>query len=74
MPSGSFYQVHVGCPFYKWDNGRCKITCEGVVDGSTLTTNFPNKREFRTQMDTFCCSRYICCEIYRMLMDNKYDE
>ena len=74
MSSESYRQVLVRCPFYHRDNGRSTITCEGIVEGSTLSLNFPNKQEFLTQSDVFCCDYYKNCEVYRMLMDARYDE
>lgn len=65
----------VKCPFYKRDDSQ-KITCEGVVDESTLSLNFTKKDGKRTQFTVFCCNtqNYKCCEIYRMLMSEKYCE
>lgn len=62
----------VGCPFYRRDDNRSKITCEGIVDGSTVTLSFIRLRDFDTQMRVFCCEYFRKCEIYRMLME-KYD-
>ena len=31
-------------------------------------------RDYKIQLREYCCKRYICCEIYRMLMDAKYQE
>ena len=73
MPSGSYRQVHVRCPFYKFDDGKRRITCEGIIDDSSLALIYHNKCEFETQMQAFCCDRYNNCEIYRMLI-NKYEE
>ena len=36
MPSGSYKQADVQCPFYRYDDGRRRITCEGIVDGCSL--------------------------------------
>ena len=73
MPSGSYKQIEVKCPFYKYDDGKRRITCEGIIDDSSLALIFHNKRDYEIQIDTFCCERYTKCEVYRMLMD-KYDE
>lgn len=64
----------VKCPFYKNDDAQ-KITCEGIVDGSTLSLNFRLKSDKRCQFTIFCCHHnYKFCEIYRMLMSEKYKE
>ena len=72
MAGGSFQQVHVKCPFYRNDDSRCKLSCEGVIEGSTLTWSFQHKADLKQQMDIFCCEYYKNCEVYRMLMEAKY--
>ncbi len=74
MSSGSYRQAHVNCPFYRSDDGRGKIICEGILDGSTLALRMKSKADFELQIREYCAKRYICCEIYRMLMDSKYEE
>lgn len=74
MPSGSFKQIDVQCPFYKYDDGKQRITCEGLVDNSSLALIYHRKNDYEMQIDTFCCEHYRKCEIYRMLMEAKYDE
>lgn len=73
MPSGSFFQADVGCPFYKYDDGRRRITCEGLTDGSSVALIYHRKSDFETQIKVFCCKHYQKCEIYRILME-KYEE
>lgn len=73
MPSGSYKQVYVRCPFFRSDDGGRHITCEGPTEESSLTLNFPRKAEFETQITVFCCDHYQNCEIYRMLMDKYQD-
>ena len=72
MPSGSFNQVLVRCPFYKFDDGKRRITCEGIIDDSSLSLIFRKKADQVKQLYVFCCRHYEHCEIYRMLMENKY--
>lgn len=73
MPSGSYRQVDVICPFYKFDDGKRRITCEGVIDDSSLALIYHNRRDYETQINTFCCKHFRKCEVYRLLMD-KYKE
>ena len=73
MSSGSYWQVHVGCPFYRSDDGRRRIICEGIVDGCSLSLTYQRKDEYEKQLRIFCCDQYKKCEVYRMLMD-KYQE
>lgn len=73
MPSGSFRQIDVQCPFYKHDDGKRRITCEGLVDRSSLSLTYLSKKDYEIQIETFCCEHYKKCEVYRMLME-KYEE
>lgn len=73
MPSGSYRQVDVRCPFYQFDDGKKQITCEGIIDKSSLALTYRLKADYETQITQFCCLHYDKCEVYRMLMD-KYDE
>lgn len=76
MPSGSYNQINVGCCFYKYDDGRKMITCEGLVgkDESSIALIYHNKDDFKIHFETFCCKYHTRCEIYRMLMESKYDD
>lgn len=71
---GSHWDVHVHCPFYKYDNGKTRIVCEGIVDGSTITNTYQRKDAYLNQITGYCCGTFDKCEIYRMLMQNKYEE
>ena len=73
MPSGSFKQADVQCPFYKFDDGKRRITCEGIIDDSSLALIYHNKNDYETQITVFCCEHYRKCEVYRLLME-KYPE
>lgn len=68
----------VQCPFYRHDECRGKpsvyrVICEGIVEDSTLALNYRNRKDFYTQMETFCCRHFVKCEIYRMLMEKYQD-
>ena len=73
MSSGSFRQVDVQCPFYKHDDGRNRITCEGLVERSSLCLTYHSKNDFLIQFNTFCCEHYKKCEVYGILIE-KYQE
>ena len=73
MPSGSYIQVFVRCPFYKYDDVKKRITCEGLTDDSSLALIYHNKTDYEKQISIFCCRHYSKCELYRMLME-KYEE
>ncbi len=76
MPSGSYKgKADAQCPFYRSDDGKKKrIICEGIVDKSTLALTYRRRSDYDTQLCVFCCEHYKNCEVYRMLMENKYDE
>lgn len=65
----SFNDVRVRCPFFVCDDGRSRIVCEGIADGSTLSQRFQTKQGYKIQMNTFCCDKYDYCEIYRVLIE-----
>ena len=44
MPSGSYKQIEVQCPFYKYDDGKRRITCEGIIEDSSLALIYHNKK------------------------------
>lgn len=73
MSSGSYDQVHVGCPFYRHDDGRQVITCEGLAPDCDSKLRFYTRDGRKRHMALFCCKNYICCELYRALMA-KYEE
>lgn len=74
MASGSFIKVDIGCPFYRCDDGRQSVTCEGVTDGSVIIQRYSRRDDWELQTRIFCCQHWRMCEIYRMLMENKYEE
>ena len=73
--NGSFKgKVYAKCPFYKFDDfKRRRISCEGIVDDSTLALTFQRKKDYDTQLDVFCCEHYRKCEVYSILMA-KYED
>ena len=73
MPSGSFYQADVRCPFYKYDDGKRRITCEGIIEDSSIALIYRQKIDFDIQIKGFCCDRFTNCEVYELLM-KKYEK
>ena len=71
--SGSFSQADVLCPFYKRDNGKTRVVCEGIVDHSSIVLTFGSPTQCRRQLEIFCCDHYRNCEVNRMLME-KYED
>lgn len=75
MSSGSYRQIEVGCCFYKYDDGRKRITCEGLTgEDSSIALIYHKKEDFNIHFETFCCKHHTRCEIYRMLMESKYGD
>lgn len=73
MATEEFCLSGVQCPFYRFDDKKRSITCEGILDRSHITLSYQNGRDQRKQLEVFCCEHYKKCEIYRMLMKEKYD-
>ena len=76
MPSGSFMaQAEARCPFFKFDEyKKNRIVCEGLVEKSSLALIYCRKTDYDTQLRVFCCEHYKKCEVYRMILEAKYDE
>lgn len=73
MPSGSYKQADVQCPFYQFDDGRRWITCEGLIENSSLALIYHRKADYETQINVFCCEHYKKCEVYSILIA-KYED
>ncbi len=73
MPSGSYKQADVQCPFYQFDDGRRRITCEGLIENSSLALIYHRKADYETQINVFCCEHYKKCEVYSILIA-KYED
>lgn len=73
MPSGSFIQVYVKCPFYQSDNGKNRIICEGITPGSQLQSFYTRHKDYKLQLEIFCCEHFEKCEIYAAIKQ-KYEE
>lgn len=71
MPT-SWNESRVECPFYKYDDGKKGITCEGCVSGSITRTLFNTKAQQDRHLRTYCCKSYKQCPIYAMLV-KKYE-
>lgn len=72
MPSGSYLQVDIICPFYVSDDGKRRVTCEGVIPGTRATSVFPRSADFLLHVEIFCQEHYQNCEMYQAIM-GKYE-
>ena len=71
--STSWKSADVGCPFYKSDDGKQKIICEGLIPNSSVVISYRRKVDWQAQLNTACCRDYNKCRVYKMLM-HKYEE
>jgi hypothetical protein len=76
MPNGSWKaKQDAKCPFYKSnDDKQRRILCEGIIDQSTVALTYCLRADYDTQLGVFCCEHFKKCEVYRMIMEAKYDE
>jgi len=61
------------CPFRRSHTGKT-LCCEGPIDGCTVTLTFTDPAQRVLHQKIFCRARYQCCEIFRMVMEAKYEE
>ena len=70
----SYMQSYCQCPYYVGDDGKSRITCEGILPGSNISSYFRSRKDYRLQLEIFCCRAYKNCEIYLALEDKHEDE
>ena len=68
-----YRQAYVKCPFYR-SYTKNSIRCEGFMDGVGIACSFRDHKDQMIHMDVFCQDRYENCEIYRMVLDTRYEE
>lgn len=61
------------CPFFLF-GGRKSVGCEGITDDCFIRLVFKSEEKKTTHENIFCNKMYKNCEIYRMLMREKYEE
>ena len=70
---GSYSSADILCPFYVHDDPKtCKLTCEGIPPGSTITSHFLNGKAMRGQIARHCAGDYKACPWFRVLW-GKYE-
>ena len=70
----SVERADVVCPFYRYDDGYCRVVCEGLTEDSSLVQHYRTKSGFKQQLEVYCSANCRYCEIFRMLMQSKYEE
>lgn len=74
MPSGSYLQVYVQCPYYLDDDGKRRIHCEGLIPGSSMYQVYSKKEDFLRQIQGYCMAAYpSSCPACKSL-NEKYPE
>lgn len=63
----SWYDNYAVCPYYLRDDRHSRIECTGIADDCRLLVQFSSDRDYKTQIETFCCNHYQNCEIWNML-------
>ena len=71
--STSWNAWYTKCPFFKTDDGRSMITCEGVGNSCNLSLRYMDKHDYELQLEVFCKNHFQNCEVYRMILE-KYEE
>lgn len=71
----SWRQVNIRCPFFKGEDGQKKsLLCEGILDGSILSSKFRSRKKYEQQLSSCCEESYTKCELYKAIMQAKYKE
>lgn len=65
----SYYQIYIKCPFYSADDGKQRISCEGIVEDSSISQYFRTKKGYKNQVQEYCCKDYERCSIHRAIME-----
>lgn len=62
--------VNVRCPFFrqrKAGSDGCRIICDGITEGGSLSHRFRDKEQMDGHLHEFCEGAYIRCEIHNAL-------
>lgn len=62
--------VAVRCPYFRKrmsGDGGCRVLCEGITEGGSLSHRFRDKAQMDRHMAQFCEDNYHRCEIHAML-------
>lgn len=60
----------VTCPFFRkrlCEAGGCRILCEGITEGGSLSHRFRDKAQMDRYLENFCEGNHHHCEIHAML-------
>ena len=65
--------ILVKCPFFL-HNSKKNVVCEGLTDDCVLSLRFFTEESRNQHRQLFCDKDYEKCEVYRMLIKEKYNE
>lgn len=70
-------EINIGCPFYRSmereTSRKYRVSCEGPSERGTMSMEMFSLADLDTQVRVFCCENWKKCEVYRLLMTEKYD-
>lgn len=73
--SAGYLDAHVQCPFFRRiDLHTGRICCEGLTDESSIILHYNRREDLSIQFDFLCCNKYKNCEVFRAIMEAKYQE
>ena len=56
----------IKCPYFR-THGKEEVRCAGITEDTRIALRFLKHGALLQHERLFCCSRYWCCEICRML-------
>lgn len=59
------------CPYFRKET-PCTISCEGLMDNSTIKLIYQLRDDCSRQFDTFCANHCEWCEVYEAITKAKY--
>ena len=64
---------YVLCPLYQGRRVN-SISCNGFCwPDSTIVQIYDRKSDIRTQLDVFCCGDFKKCEMYRAIVEARFE-
>ena len=74
MPSGTYIQTLIKCPFYITDSNKPpNLMCEGIANGKGIVIRFQNKDKKDSYIHSYCIEGYEKCLLYKIVYD-KYKQ
>lgn len=69
----AFDEKYAKCPFFQKSMKRA-VTCEGLVNKTTMTVAFEHIETKRLFFRETCCEDFEHCPVYKSLMREKYED